>query len=206
MAEALAGYRAERPVVVGLARGGVLVAAVVARGLDAPLYVTVVRKLGHPRQPELGLGAVAEDGIPVWNETAFWRFRLDERATYEVLARERAVLSRQLTGYRSALLPASLDRRTVIVVDDGLATGGSARAALAYVARKRPSRVVLAVPVGAPDVVGMLRSEADDVVVLTSPPDLRAVGEWYERFEQCDDTQVLDVLSGGHGERSSRFN
>lgn len=206
LAEALAGYRAERPAVVGLARGGVVVAAAVARGLDAPLYLTVVRKLGHPRQPELGLGAVAEDGIPVWNETAFWRFRLDERTTYEVLARERAKLTKLLARYRSGLLPASLDGRTVIVVDDGLATGGSARAALAYVARKRPARLVLAVPVGAPDVVAMLRPEVDDLVVLTSPPDLRAVGEWYERFDQCDDAQVLDVLSADHGKRSSKFN
>lgn len=206
LAGALSAYRAERPAVVGLARGGVVVASAVARGLDAQLFVTVVRKLGHPRQPELGLGAVAEDGVPVWNEEALWRFGLDERATYEVLARERAELTRRLRRYRFALLPEQLGGRTVILVDDGLATGGSARAALAYVARKRPARLVLAVPVGAPDVVGMLRPEVDDLVVLASPRELRAVGEWYDQFEQCDDAQVLDALSDDHGERSSRFN
>lgn len=206
LAEALAAYRTERTAVVGLARGGVIVAAAVARELDAPLYVTVVRKLGHPRQPELGLGAVAEDGVPVWNELALSRFRLDERVTYQVLARERKELARRLHRYRSARLPDTLDGHTVIVVDDGLATGGSARAAVAYVARKHPARLVLAVPVGAPDVVGMLRAEVDHLVVLSSPSELRAVGEWYDRFEQCEDAQVLDALSGDHGERSSRFN
>lgn len=206
LGEALSKYQAERPVVVGLARGGVLVAAAVARALDAPLFVTVVRKLGHPREPELGLGAVAEDGVPVWNESALSRFRLDERATYEVLARERAELARRLRLYRTARLPDRLDGRTVIVVDDGLATGGSARAALAYVARKRPARLVLAVPVGAPDVVGMLRADVDELIVLASPPELRAVGEWYDHFDQCDDAQVIDALSDDHGERSSRFN
>lgn len=206
LAEALSAYRAESTAVVGLARGGVVVASAVAHALDAPLYVTVVRKLGHPRQPELGLGAVAEDGVPVWNEAALSRFRLDERATYRVLARERAELTRRLRRYRSARLPERLDGRTAIVVDDGLATGGSARAALTYVAGKRPARLVLAVPVGAPDVVGMLRPEVDELVVLASPPELRAVGEWYDRFEQCDDNQVLDALSADHGEPSSGFN
>src|SRR5690606_5953560 len=123
---------------------------------------TVVRKLGHPERPELGLGALAEDGVPVWNTPVLGRFGISERHRYEVLERERARMRERKDRYRRGLLPAALSGRTVLVVDDGLATGGSARAALGFVRRRGAARVVLAVPVGAPDVVAALRDEADD--------------------------------------------
>lgn len=196
-------YRAARPAVVGLARGGVLVAAEVARHLGAPLYLTVVCKLGHPAHPELGLGALAEDGVPVWNEPLLGHFAIDEHDRYEILVRERAEMRRRRERYRPGLVPGSLSGRTVLLVDDGLATGGSARAAIGFVRRRNAVRIVLAVPVGAPDIVSIVLAEADDVVALMTPAELTAVGQWYERFEQCSDDDVLKVLPEGHGLRSS---
>lgn len=178
----------------GLARGGVVVAAEVARALDAPLHLTVVRKLGHPAHPELGLGALAEDGVPVWNEPLLGHFAIDEQKRYAVLARERDEMRRRRAKYRPGLLPADLTGRTVVLVDDGLATGGSARAAIGFVRRRGAEWVALAVPVGAPDVVAMLRDAADEVFALVTPADLAAVGQWYEHFDQCTDRSVLDVL------------
>lgn len=187
-------YRASQPVVVGLARGGVLVAAEVARQLGAPLYLTLVRKLGHPEQPELGLGALAEDGVPVWNEPVVGHFGIDARTRYEILSRERAAMEGQRETYRRGLLPADLTGRAVILVDDGLATGGSARAAIGFVRRRAAEPIVLAVPIGTPDVVSMLRLVADEVFALVTPAELAAVGQWYDQFDQCADAAVLDQL------------
>src|SRR5690606_2487709 len=186
-------YRAARPVVVGLVRGGVVVAAEVAGHLDVPLHLTVVCKLGHPAQPELGLGALAEDGVPSWNEPMSGEFALRARDRYRVLVRAREELRRRRAGYRRGRV-ADLTGRTVLVVDDGLATGGTAVAAAGFARRRGAERVVFAVPVAALDAVGRLRGVVDDVVSLVTPAGLFAVGAWYERFDQCSDQEIVQLL------------
>lgn len=199
---AVQSYRDTRPLVVGLARGGVVVAAEVARSLGVPVHATIVRKLGHPDSPELGLGAIAEDGVPVWNEPVLGQAPITESARYAILARERVEMKRVLACFTSGLLPESLDGRTVLLVDDGLATGGSARAAAGFLRRRGPARLVLAVPVGSLDAVRLLRDVVDDAVTLATPAEFQSVGRWYERFEQCDDTRVFAALAHDHGLQS----
>ena len=188
---ALGGVRA--PVVLGLPRGGVVVASEVARLTAGTLDVVVVRKLGAPSNPEYGVGALAEDDAPLWDERAVRALGLSAAALERVLASERAELERRRALYRDGPLP-DLAGREVLVVDDGLATGVTARAALRRVRRESPSRLVLAVPVGAPDTVRALASEADEVVCLAEPADLGSVGAYYRDFSATSDREVLALL------------
>ncbi|MEU6551279.1 phosphoribosyltransferase [Streptomyces sp. NPDC046915] len=182
------------PVVLALPRGGVAVAEEVARELDAPLDVLVVRKIGAPSQEEFGVGAIAGDDPPLLDEDTLRGLGLSEEELAPVVARERAELHRREQRYRQGRPPPDLAGHTVIVVDDGLATGSTARAALRHVRRRAPARVVLAVPVGAPGSLDQLRGEADDVVCLLRPASFAAVGQWYEDFGQLTDAEVLDAL------------
>ncbi|MER5427874.1 phosphoribosyltransferase family protein [Streptomyces sp. NPDC002588] len=182
------------PVVLALPRGGAAVAAEVARALGAPLDVLVVRKIGAPFQEEIGVGAIVGDAPPLLDEDTLARLGLDAGDLGRVVERERAELHRRERLYRHGRPAPDLRRRTVIVVDDGLATGATARAALRAVRLGAPHRVVLAVPVGAPQAVDLLRSEADDVICLHRPRGFMAVGLWYENFEQLTDDDVLHVL------------
>ncbi|MEU2280947.1 phosphoribosyltransferase family protein [Streptomyces sp. NPDC013178] len=181
------------PVVLALPRGGVAVAAEVAQVLDAPLDVLVVRKIGAPFQPELGVGAIAGDDA-LFDEDALVRLGLDKSELAPVVERERGELRRRERIYRQGRPAPDLRGRTAIVVDDGLATGGTARAALRAVRRRAPRRVVLAVPVGSPEAVALLHSEADEVICLHAPASFMAVGLWYEDFEQLSDNDVLEAL------------
>ncbi|MED7922861.1 phosphoribosyltransferase family protein [Nonomuraea sp. LP-02] len=182
------------PVVLALPRGGVAVAAPIARRLGVPLDVLVTRKIGYPRQPELGVGAVAEGGEPVFDRTLLRRLGMTPESVADVVEQERRELARRVRVYRGDRPLPALAGREVIVVDDGLATGGTARAALRAVAAAGPARVTLAVPVGALGTVESLRHEADEVVALLTPVDFRAVGQWYVHFEQLTDADVLDLL------------
>ncbi|GAA0912729.1 phosphoribosyltransferase [Nonomuraea longicatena] len=182
------------PVVLALPRGGVPVAAPVARRLRGTLDVLVTRKIGYPPSPELGVGAIAEGGEPVFDEGLLARLGLTPEAVADVVARERRELARRVQVYRGGRPLPALTGREVIVVDDGLATGGTARAALRAVAAADPERVTLAVPVGAPETVRALRGEADELVVLATPPDFFAVGQWYAHFDQLSDADVLSYL------------
>ncbi|GLW07682.1 phosphoribosyltransferase [Microtetraspora sp. NBRC 13810] len=184
-----------RPVVLALPRGGVQVAAPVADLLDGALDVLVTRKIGYPPQPELGVGAVAEGGEPVFDLGLIERLGMTGGELAEVVEAERAELDRRVAVYRRGRPLPELRGAEVVVVDDGLATGGTARAALRAVRRRGPGRLVLAVPVGAAETVAALREEADDVVVLAEPVGFRAVGQWYLHFGQLSDDDVLDVLS-----------
>jgi putative phosphoribosyl transferase len=201
LAVGLARYADRSPVVVGLARGGVPVAFEVARALGAPLDVLVVRKLGVPAQPELGMGAIAEGGARVLNPDIVREARVTEAEIAAVELRERIELERRARLYRGGAPPVDLRGRVVIVVDDGLATGGTARAAVVSVRRRGASVVVLAVPIGARATVDALGREVDDVVCVEVPRDLRAVGEWYADFSPTSDDEVLELLepprSGG---------
>jgi predicted phosphoribosyltransferase len=185
------------PVVLGLPRGGIVVAAEVASALGAPLDVLVVRKVGAPGRRELGIGAVAEGGGVVVDDTALHLLGVD-RATFDVIAaEERAELDRRVERYRGGRPLPSLTDRDVVVVDDGLATGVTAEAALRAVRRLEPRRLVLAAPVAAVDTAERLRALADDVVCVHIPGRFRAVGEWYDRFDQTTDDEVVAALAAG---------
>jgi putative phosphoribosyl transferase len=198
----------ERPVVFAIPRGGIAVAAGVARQLNAPLDVIVVRKIGHPQAPEFGLGAIAESGEPVFDLAALDESGLAEADLAEVVARERAELARRVGVYRDAtrlrprLAPAPRAGRRkpggpLIVVDDGLATGVTARAALRALRARDVSgaRTVLAVPVAGASSLAAIKAEADDVVTVVTTRRLRSVGEWYVDFGQLTDADVLTLLA-----------
>ncbi|MGP4088515.1 phosphoribosyltransferase [Streptomyces sp. KR55] len=184
------------PVVLALPRGGVTVAREVARALGAPLDVLVVRKIGAPAHEEFGVGAIAGDDPPLFDARALDQLGLTEEELAPVVARERAELHRREQRYRQGRPAVELKGRTAIVVDDGLATGSTARAAVQAVRRREPERVVVAAPVCSHEATELLRGDADDVVCLMRPSPFHAVGLWYEDFEQLTDDDVLDALHG----------
>ena len=180
--------------VLGLPRGGMPVAAPVAKALGAPLDVLLVRKVGHPRHRELAVGAVAEGGVHVRNEQLAGRLSADEfAAALERAEGELAERARRYRGLRSAV---PVHGRTVVVVDDGLATGATARVALQAVRERGPSRLVLAVPVGSPDGLRTVGDVADVVVCLAAPDSFRAVGQYYADFAPTSDDEVTRLLGG----------
>jgi putative phosphoribosyl transferase len=183
------------PVVVGLPRGGVPVAEEVARALGAPLEILAVRKLGAPHNPEYGIGAIAEDGTRVVDPQALAALDVDDAALGVIVSRETTELRRRVALYRGDRPPLSLRDRTVIVVDDGVATGVTDAAALRAIRRQEPRHVILAVPVCAPDSAARLRHEADEVVCLVAPANLFGVGQWYRDFAQVDDAEVIAALA-----------
>ena len=194
LAERLAPYAEERPVVFALPRGGVPVGAEVSRSLGAPLEVIVSRKLGAPGQPEFGIGAVAPGGVRVLNERAVRALGIEEDYLEMISGRELAEAERRLKLFRGDRPYPDLERRTAILVDDGLATGVTARAALLALRRMNPRRLVLAVPVCALQTAELLRPEADDLICLLAPANLEAVGLWYRNFEQTSDEEVVRLL------------
>jgi predicted phosphoribosyltransferase len=185
-------------VVLGLPRGGVLVAAEVASVITAPLDVLVVRKLGLPEQPELAMGAIAAAGDAV--ETVrvarvLTSARVDDAAFAEVRDRELAELRRREAAYRGDRDPIPLTGRDVVLVDDGLATGATMQAAVVAVRRQHPRRIVVAVPIGSPRACASLRPDVDEVVCLAAPSGFRAVGQGYADFAQTTDDEVRAALS-----------
>ncbi|HVC21069.1 MAG TPA: phosphoribosyltransferase family protein [Vicinamibacterales bacterium] len=196
LADALAGRgpAAAPAVIVGLARGGVPVAYEVAVRLGAPLDVLVVRKLGAPGQPELALGALAPDGVRVLNADLVRQLGVTPPALDALAAQEARELERRARRYRSDRPPLDPAGRTAVLVDDGLATGASMRAAVAWARRRGAARVVVAVPVAARQAVAQLAQEADDVVAVAVPPWFDAVGAWYTDFSQTSDAEVVELL------------
>lgn len=199
LAKRLLEYR-DRPdtIVLGVPRGGVPVAYEVAQALHAPLDVIVVRKLGVPGEEELAFGAISSGGVRVLNRQIVRNERLTDAEIEEVVAREMRELERRETAFRAGRPPQNLSGQVVILIDDGLATGASMRAAVRAVRRQQPARVVIAVPVAAPDVRDEFSQLVDDFVCLLMPDPFYAVGLWYKDFPQTSDAEVRALLVTAH--------
>ena len=190
------GHRPGRDtVVVGLPRGGVPVAREVARALDAPLDVILVRKVGVPIQPELGMGAIGEGGVRVVNKDIVRRAGVGAAAFAAVERRERAELERRAARFRGSRPRVGLTGRTVIVVDDGIATGSTARAACEVARAEGAARVILAVPVAPPEWTDELAGVADEYVCVATPDPFFSIGTWYVDFTQTTDEEVVACLT-----------
>jgi putative phosphoribosyl transferase len=186
---------AERRMVLALPRGGVPVAVEIAARLSAPVDVLVTRKIGYPPQPELGVGAIAEGGEPVFDERMLAALRLRPSDLSESVAREREEVARRVRVYRAGRPLPDVTGAAVVLADDGLATGVTARAALRALRAAGAGRTVLAVPVASADAVQALKEETDEVVTLVTPRRFRSVGEWYASFGQLSDADVLALLN-----------
>src|SRR5262245_33913896 len=188
-------------VVLALPRGGVPVAAEVARALDAPLDVFLVRKLGVPGHRELAMGAIASGGIRVLNDDVVGWYRIPS-STIEVVAREEnSELERRELAYREGWPPVDLRDRVVLLIDDGLATGSTMRAAVEGVRARQPKRVVVAVPVGSPEACSQFAEISDEIVCARTPAGFSAVGQWYQNFSQTTDDEVRSLLRQSHKAR-----
>lgn len=195
LARALSAYRGRQPLVLGLPRGGVPVAAEVADFLDAPLDVIVVRKLGAPSNPEFGFGAVSENDVTVIDDTTCDALGVGRGAVDEIARQQRQEVDRRVAMFRQGRRLPDLMDRIVVIVDDGLATGSTAAAAVASARAAGAARIVLAVPVGSSEAVRRLQRVADEVICLRVPPDFRAVGAHYRNFEQVPDDTVREILA-----------
>jgi predicted phosphoribosyltransferase len=196
LAARLAAY-AHQPgiLVLALPRGGVPVAFEIATALQAPLDVFLVRKLGVPGREELAMGAIATGGVRVLNQEIVWSFQIPDHLIERVAREEERELNRRELAYRGDRPPLEVADRSVIVVDDGLATGSSMRAATLALRRLEPARMVVAVPVAAPETCSQLQTEVDAIVCALTPDPLHAVGLWYEEFDQTTDDEVRDLLA-----------
>ncbi|MBN1206328.1 MAG: phosphoribosyltransferase [Myxococcaceae bacterium] len=197
LARQLMGYASDAPVVLALPRGGVAVGYEIARELDAPLEVLVVRKLGVPWQPELGMGALAEGGALYLNQQVLEMEDLGVDELKTVIVEEMRELERRVQRYRGGRR-LELAGRTVILVDDGLATGGTARAAVRGLRGFGVRRIILAVPVAASRTAEALREEVDALVCVHEPEELWSIGAWYQDFHQLSDDEVLALLEQAH--------
>lgn len=201
LADRLREYAGRQDVIVlALPRGGVPVGYEIASAIGAPLDVFMVRKLGLPGHPEFAMGAIASGGVRVLNEDLIRWYRVPASAVDQIARAEQQELERREQAYRAGRPPLSVDGRTVILVDDGLATGSTMRAAVLAVRRLLPSEIIVAAPVGAADSCRALAEVADDVVCARMPDPMRAVGLWYQNFEQTTDEEVRALLAAAAGE------
>ena len=197
LAAQLEPFRLERPIVIALPRGGVPVAFEVARSLEAPLEILAVRKLGAPGNPELGVGAIAEDGTAVLDRDLARRVGMTRRMLEATIDAEVRELRRRVLEYRDGRSRLAVRGRTVIVVDDGLATGLTDLAAVRALRAAGAGRIIVAVPVGSREAVARVGEEADEIVCLTIPRELLGVGRWYDDFAPVSDAEVLALLAAG---------
>jgi predicted phosphoribosyltransferase len=194
LARRLEPYRSARPVVFAIPRGGVPVGAEIARYLDAELDVLVARKLGAPLHAELAIGAVTADGERFLNRDIISQLQVDEAYLEQITKEQREEARRREQRFRGGRPPVDVKGRTVLLVDDGLATGATMRAAARSLRKHEPGRLVVAVPVGSPEACAALREDADEVVCLAQPDPFYAIGLHYERFEQVEDAEVISLL------------
>jgi predicted phosphoribosyltransferase len=201
LARHLADVKGQDVVVLALPRGGVPVAFEVARALDAPLDVFVVRKLGLPGHPEFAMGALASGGVRVLNDEVVRLYRIPEQAVEAIAQDERIELERRERAYRSQRPALDVRGRTVVLIDDGLATGSTMKAAVEAVRALSPARIIVAVPVGSPDTCREFAGIADEIVCARRPEHFAAVGQWYDDFRQTTDEEVRELLQTAASER-----
>lgn len=194
LAKGLSTGEGDRLVVLGIPRGGVVVAYEVARHLRAPLDIVIPRKVGAPGNPELAVGAVAQDGTLVLDRAMVDLLGVSDTFLKEESARQRAEIERRLRLYRGTRSGIELAGATVVVVDDGVATGATVLAALRGLRSEKPKRVILAVPVAPPDTLERLTTEADEVVCLSTPEPFYAVGQFYRHFDETSDDEVIKLI------------
>lgn len=198
LAAYLKDFKFENPLLLALPRGGVVVADEVAKSLDAPMDVVISRKIGAPGHPEFGIGAISEDEMASFNPSTLIYFDPDSPAVKHTLEKEKAELRRRKMLYRDGHSLPDLKERSVIVIDDGLATGVTAVSAAKYLRTLRPKKLILAVPVGPTGVEQEVKENYDEVICLHSLANLRGVGLWYDDFDQVDDSEVLEILKKYH--------
>jgi len=202
LAAKLTRFRDGRCVVFGLPRGGVPVGYEISRSLGAPLDVFVSRKLGAPDQPEFGIGAVAAGGVRVLSTEVIRRLGIPDEYVERVTAQEIAEVNRRLRFFRGGRPEIEVAGRTVILVDDGLATGVTAHAAVEALKKRKPGRLILAAPVCAAQTAQLLAPRVDELLCLVSPSDLGAIGLWYRNFDQTTDQEVVQLLEEARNQRA----
>jgi putative phosphoribosyl transferase len=195
LADALEGWRNQNPLVIGIPRGGVVVAQAVAEALGAELDAVIVRKVGSPMQPELAIGAVAPDGQVILDHALIGRIRISEHELTGLIAVEQEEARRRLTAYRGNRSPLDVRDRVAILVDDGLATGATMAIAVRVLRTQEPKRLIAAAPVGSQYAIDLLKPVADAVVCPLAPRDLMAVGAYYEDFGETSDQTVRGILA-----------
>ncbi|MDG5816757.1 phosphoribosyltransferase [Chitinispirillales bacterium ANBcel5] len=190
--------------VLGLPRGGVVVAYEIASLLDSDLDIFLVRKLGTPGEPELAMGAIAEGGIVQLNESVVKFLSISKETVEQVAEEQLAELRRRERMYRQGREPFDIRGKAVIVVDDGLATGATMKVALEAISRQNPERLIVAVPVGSPSTTREIRGKADDVICPLQPDNFTAVGAWYDEFDQTSDEEVIELLKKRREEQEGK--
>jgi predicted phosphoribosyltransferase len=203
LAAKLSRFRGGGCVVFGLPRGGVPVGYEISRSLGAPLDVFVSRKLGAPGQPEFGIGAVAAGGVRILNTDVIRRLGIPDEYVDRITAQEIAEVNRRLRFFRGGRPEMEVGGRTAILVDDGLATGVTARAAVEAMKLRKPERLILAAPVCAAQTANVFASKVDELLCLASPSDLGAIGLWYRNFDQTTDEEVVQLLEKARDERGA---
>jgi putative phosphoribosyl transferase len=193
----------ENLIVLGVPRGGVVVAYELARGLDAPLDVYITRKIGAPYNPELAIGAVASDGTVVLDEELVTRLGIPQDYVEAETARQKAEIERRLAEYRGERPPLLIIDRTVVLTDDGVATGATILATIRALMAQRPAQLILALPVGPPDTIARLKKEVDELICLSTPRLFWAVGAFYIDFSQTSDEEVKSLLEERQAQEGS---
>lgn len=194
LARELSEYRGQNVVVLGIPRGGVAVAREIARELNADMDIVLAHKLGAPGHPELAMGAIAETGEVYLNDRIIADLNIDNASIEQEKKKQLAELKRRSSLFRAVKIKVPLAGKVAIVADDGVATGATTQAAIRAVKSEKPRLLVLAIPVGPEDTLRRLAEDADEIVCLKAPPFFGAVGQFYERFAQVEDEEVLDIL------------
>ena len=195
LADALLEYKNKSPIVLAIPRGGVIVAYEVAKALNAPIDLIIPRKIGAPGQPELAIGAVTEDGTTILNQDILRYLRVSDDYIKDEAKHQVEEIKRRMERYLGDRPRHSIEGKVVILVDDGVATGATIRAAIASIRKRKPALIVLAIPVGPLDTVEELRREADEVICLMTPEPFFAIGQFYKSFEQTSDEEVIQILN-----------